>query len=421
MLHVAAPVPNALLRVRRSRFAFAALSLALLGWTAPKSQAQGILDGSFENQALAQGLPSYQTGPAGELWGRPWNNGWTQEGLSSSWRDIVPSGTWIGGQICRTEDFATGWKWAKTGVVFGIIKDRQVMSQTFTATENATGTLSWFDCNRNSWRGDTWFGRPNDYSVTLSDSLGNTQLIGNYTSQVFGGLEANSWNNVGDDRFLLPNKQGWFSRSGASFTLMAGMTYTLSFQSLSPYITDSNGNITGVDDRTTLLDDISISTTTISALPYCFGDGTGTPCPCGNHAPVGSGTGCLNSLGTGGLLTASGTASIGGDTLVLTGSGMPDSFVVYIQGTLASGSGAGTAFGDGKLCVTGSMMRLGTVLNSGGGSSVPNVSNPIPLSQRGGVTTSGIRNYQLYYRNPASFCTSGTFNLTNALSITWSL
>jgi hypothetical protein len=67
------------------------------------------------------------------------------------------------------------------------------------------------------------------------------------------------------------------------------------------------------------------------------------------------------------------------------------------------------------------MMRLGTVLNSGGGSSVPNVSNPIPLSQRGGVTTSGIRNYQLYYRNPASFCTSGTFNLTNALSITWSL
>jgi hypothetical protein len=145
MLHVAAPVPNALLRVRRSRFAFAALSLALLGWTAPKSQAQGILDGSFENQALAQGLPSYQTGPAGELWGRPWNNGWTQEGLSSSWRDIVPSGTWIGGQICRTEDFATGWKWAKTGVVFGIIKDRQVMSQTFTATENATGTLSWFD------------------------------------------------------------------------------------------------------------------------------------------------------------------------------------------------------------------------------------------------------------------------------------
>ncbi|MBM3965121.1 MAG: PEP-CTERM sorting domain-containing protein [Planctomycetes bacterium] len=39
---------------------------------------------------------------------------------------------------------------------------------------------------------------------------------------------------------------------------MSGRTYTLSFNSLSPYIRDSNGNITGIDDRTTLLDDISL-------------------------------------------------------------------------------------------------------------------------------------------------------------------
>jgi hypothetical protein len=420
MIDFAQPLLSGLV-ARLQPLSLAALVAGLMGLAAPTSHAQLIADGGFENQAVTQSLPYYQTGPAGELWGRPWNNGWTQEGLSSSWRDIVPSGTWIGGQICRTEDFATGWKWAKTGVVFGIIKDRQVMSQTFTATENATGTLSWFDCNRNSWRGDTWFGRPNDYSVTLTDSLGNTQLIGNYTSQVFGGLEANSWNNVGDDRFLLPNKQGWFSRSGASFTLMAGMTYTLNFNSLSPYLTDSNGNITGVDDRTTLLDDITIGTTPISALPYCFGDGVGTPCPCGNDAPVGSGTGCLNSLGTGGLLVVSGTASIGSDTLVLTGSGMPNSFVVYIQGTLASGSGAGVVFGDGKICVTGSLQRLGTELNSGGGSNLPSLANPIPLAVRGAVTTPGIRNYQIYYRNPTPFCTAATFNLTNAVSVTWSL
>ncbi|MCA3005246.1 MAG: hypothetical protein IOD15_07765 [Phycisphaerales bacterium] len=38
------------------------------------------------------------------------------------------------------------------------------------------------------------------------------------------------------------------------------MTYTLSFNSLSPYIRDVMGNITGVDDRTTFLDDIVLTT-----------------------------------------------------------------------------------------------------------------------------------------------------------------
>lgn len=156
-------------------------------------------------------------------------------------------------------------------------------------------------------------------------------------------------------------------------------------------------------------------------VPYCFGDNVSIPCPCGNDAAVGSGTGCINSLGTGGLLAASGTASISNDTLVLTGSGMPNSFVVYIQGTVASGSGAGTVFGDGKMCVTGSIMRLGTVLNSGGGSSVPNVANPIPLSVRGSISSPGIRNYQIYYRDPVPYCTAGTFNLTNAVNVPWSL
>jgi MYXO-CTERM domain-containing protein len=37
------------------------------------------------------------------------------------------------------------------------------------------------------------------------------------------------------------------------------MTYTLSFNSLSPYNYDLNGNITGVDDRSTFLDDITVT------------------------------------------------------------------------------------------------------------------------------------------------------------------
>jgi MYXO-CTERM domain-containing protein len=229
---------------------------ALLAITSAAAEANLLVDGSFENQAVLQSNPFY-TQPDGSKWGAAWSNwGW------SSWQSNF-SGAWVGGAIARTEDYTTGWKWAHTGDVFGIIKDRNTMSQTFTATEDAIGTLSWFDANRSSWRENTWFGRQNNYSVTVTDSNGNVQTIGSYTSEVYLGLESNSEQNIGDDRFTLAGKQGWFAKTGASFVLEAGMTYTLSFNSLSPYITDANGNITGVDDRTTLLDDISLTTSPI--------------------------------------------------------------------------------------------------------------------------------------------------------------
>src|SRR5258705_3596873 len=48
--------------------------------------------------------------------------------------------------------------------------------------------------------------------------------------------------------------------------------------------------------------------------PFCFGDGSGQACPCGNSGS--SGHGCQDSNGTGGaLLSASGTPSLSADTL----------------------------------------------------------------------------------------------------------
>jgi|694.fasta_scaffold07671_5 hypothetical protein len=157
----------------------------------------------------------------------------------------------------------------------------------------------------------------------------------------------------------------------------------------------------------------------LGIVPFCFGDGYGTPCPCANNAPAGSGSGCLNSNGTGGLLTASGTASLSGDTLLLSGSGMTNSFCVYIQGSLANGSGAGAVLGDGKLCVTNSLIRLGTELNVAGASTYPSATNPAPVSVRGAIASIGVKHYQVYYRNPTDFCTTATFNLTNGVSVTW--
>jgi len=36
------------------------------------------------------------------------------------------------------------------------------------------------------------------------------------------------------------------------------------------------------------------------------------------------------------------------------------------------------------------------------------------------MTAPGQKHYECWYRNAASFCTSGTFNLTNAVSVLWS-
>jgi hypothetical protein len=210
-----------------------------------------LLDGSFENQAVLQGNLGFLQ-PNGERWGYNWG---TPTSASSWQANVSGVGAWVGGSHALTEDFAAGWKRARTGNVFGIIQVRQTMSQKFTATESGIGTLSWFDANRAAWRGLDWFGRPNDYSVTITDSLGRMQLIGNFTSEVAGG---NSYSGSGSGWWTTEGKSTWFAKSGTGFTLDAGMTYTLSFNSLSPYIYDVSGNITGVDDRTTFLDDISM-------------------------------------------------------------------------------------------------------------------------------------------------------------------
>jgi surface protein len=226
-----------------------------------------IVDGSFENQATLQGLPSYATGPNGELWGRPWNAGWSADGLASSWRNITGSGAWNGGAIARTEDFGAGWKWARTGVVFGIVKDNGSMSQTFTATTSGSGLLNWFDANRASWREHDWYGRPHSYSVTLTDNLGNVQQLGTYTSAVAGG-NAYSTPQGGYGWWTTQGKQFWFARTSGDFNLVAGRTYTLTFTSL---VTN--------DDRTTLLDDISISMRSASGIPPGYVANCSDNCP----------------------------------------------------------------------------------------------------------------------------------------------
>lgn len=237
----------------RSRRAWAATFASASCIIASVASADIIIDGGFETQGARQNLPGYNpAGAPSQKWGAGWSNwGW------SSWQAVQSGGVWTGGSLARTEDYAAGWKWAHTGDVFAIIQNRQTMSQTFTATQDAVGTLTWFDANRASWRDIDWYGRPNDYSVTVTDSLGNTQVIGAYTSQVAGG---NSYSTpAGNGWWTTQGKSTWFARTGANFQMQAGVTYTLSFNSLSPYWYNADGSIGGVDDRSTFLDDITLT------------------------------------------------------------------------------------------------------------------------------------------------------------------
>jgi hypothetical protein len=161
------------------------------------------------------------------------------------------------------------------------------------------------------------------------------------------------------------------------------------------------------------LDGLDVRMLPEPALPYCFG--TVASCPCGfGGAP---GHGCANSVfASGGLLTATGNASVAGDTVVLLGSDMPTSTALYFQGTQQ----VLQVFGDGLRCTLGNIIRLGIKFNSPLGTSQYPAAGDFPVSVRGLVPAAGAtRFYQCWYRNAANFCTPATFNLTNGVAIIW--
>jgi hypothetical protein len=171
------------------------------------------------------------------------------------------------------------------------------------------------------------------------------------------------------------------------------------------------------DGRGWLIDDVTITARPEPGVPFCFGDW----CPCGNTGAAGNG--CASSIQPDGAnLTSAGTASVAGDSVVLTASGLSNSVVIFFQGnaSIFDQIYGAASFGDGRLCVAGSMARLGSVPSVGGAASFPRPTDP-PLSAAGALPASGgRRTYQVWYRNAAAFCTSSTFNLTNGLSVRWS-
>jgi len=154
---------------------------------------------------------------------------------------------------------------------------------------------------------------------------------------------------------------------------------------------------------------------------FCFGDGTGTLCPCGNSSVQGAGSGCSNSVGLAAHLGTTGDPSLSDDTIVLTSLGeLTSALSIVLQGDTSI---APVAFGDGLRCAGGSLKRLYVKHATGGVVSAPEMSDPSISSRSAAlgdtIPAGALRYYQVYYRDPdVAFCPAG-FNSTNAVAVLW--
>jgi hypothetical protein len=157
----------------------------------------------------------------------------------------------------------------------------------------------------------------------------------------------------------------------------------------------------------------------------CFGDGTGTACPCANNGDAGRG--CKSSMRGapfGALLTA--VNAVGGpnpsvsvtvNDLGLKCENMIANTVCMIfQGTASINAGLGqlTPLYDGLGCVGGAVVRLGQISTMGGTNTFNGVAGVAGLSASGQTLY-----YQASYRNVAAFCTPAVLNTSNAVRVDW--
>jgi hypothetical protein len=141
---------------------------------------------------------------------------------------------------------------------------------------------------------------------------------------------------------------------------------------------------------------------------FCNG-GALSLCPCGNAGSAD--TGCDNAQGTGGVKAefVSVDPNAGTAWLVATGfppSGAPTAIVMRSPALAATPQ----ALFDGVRCIAvGGLTRMAAAVAGGGTSRhlVRHLTNP------------GTFHYQVWYRNPPSYCTASPSNVSSGDSLTW--
>ncbi|MCE9595911.1 MAG: hypothetical protein K8S98_17115 [Planctomycetes bacterium] len=184
---------------------------------------------------------------------------------------------------------------------------------------------------------------------------------------------------------------------------------------------DCNGN--GVGDACDLVSNFSLDTNSNTipddceqgvGTPFCFGDGSQTPCPCGNSG--GTGEGCANSTGNGALLYNLGGASVGAGNTTLYVVRMPvNKFgLVYMGSSDAQIGGAGLPFKDGLRCVKGFIKRFGAQSSGATGSFV----RTNPAAAAPALIVAGSTWYfQVWHRDVLASPCGTSQNLSNGLKV----
>jgi len=151
---------------------------------------------------------------------------------------------------------------------------------------------------------------------------------------------------------------------------------------------------------------------TSSGTMYCFGDGSGQPCPCANFGSLGRG--CRNSTGDGSLCSSIGGTSVSADDAFISTIGLPaNKSGLYFMGQVQT---IGIPFYDGLLCLSPQKRFPGTVTGPLGVAKLIN-----PVSQSGALITSGSTwNFQFWHRDSAAGSPCGLkVNLSNAVRLTF--
>ena len=215
------------------------------------------------------------------------------------------------------------------------------------------------------------------------------------------------------------------------FGFLANTTYQVLVPGVSqgdspPYVrsadSDALPNRTRMRCNVAILDEFDSPATTT-----CAGDGVDpsvTPCPCANFGAPGRGCANSTAAGVGGWLYALGSTAPDGVSLVSTAA-PSTALTIFFQGDQSLAGGI--VFGDGIRCVSGRIVRLGSMTAVSGIAVYPGVGNPSITARsaaRGNPIAHGsVRGYQAWYRDDdPAFCGSpvgGTWNVSNALSITW--
>jgi len=202
----------------------------------------------------------------------------------------------------------------------------------------------------------------------------------------------------------------------ASYPPSAGVFGTSSYSTLAIDAIDLYPDVVGNPNVTPVYyDDFVVRPmggTGSVGIAICFGDGSGTSCPCGNTGPPGGG--CANSTGSGAVLGASGSAVAADNDLTFAASLLiPGQPVLLFVGNAAINGGNGIPFGDGLRCAGQNVVRLGVRVPDANGDASWGPTHPV--SWNAGDT----RHFQAWYRDPFGGPCGNGFNLSNALTVTF--